>query len=85
MSKISNKKIAANIDQEPAVEAIKRMIRYTRKESEKDGRILCAYLLDMALQSLEEGSEDIDLLLRTKTTPLTIGQGNDHEGARTPV
>jgi hypothetical protein len=64
----------AEIEQEPAIEAIKRMIRYTKKESDKDGRTFCSYFLDMALQSLEDGSEDVDSILKTKITPLMVGQ-----------
>lgn len=68
------------IEQEPAVEAIKRMIRYTKKEADKDGRTFCSYCLDMALQSLEDGSEDLDTLLKTKITPLMVGQQNAAQG-----
>jgi hypothetical protein len=28
----------------------------------------------MALQSLEDGSEDVDMILKTKITPLMVGQ-----------
>ena len=62
------------VEQEPAIEAIKRMIRYTKKESDKDGRTFCSYFLDMALQSLEDGSEEVDSILKTKITPLMVGQ-----------
>lgn len=64
------------MEQEPAVEAIKRMIRYTKKEADKDGRTFCSYCLDMALQSLEDGSEELDMILKTKITPLMVGQPN---------
>lgn len=77
MSKIVDK---TDIEQEPAVEAIKRMIRYTKKEADKDGRTFCSYCLDMALQSLEDGSEDLDTLLKTKITPLMVGQQNARQG-----
>jgi hypothetical protein len=76
MSKNIRKTDHAKTDQEPAVEAIKRMIRYTKKESDKDGRTFCSYCLDMALQSLEDGSEDLDTILKTKITPLMVGQQN---------
>lgn len=66
--------IRAEHEQEPAVEALKRMIRYTKKESDKDGRTFCSYFLDMALQSLEDGTEDVDSLLRSKVTPLMVGR-----------
>lgn len=72
MSRNSNKKVIAESDMEPAVEAIKRMIRYTRKEADKDGRTFCSYFLDMALQSLEDGSEDLDTILKSKITPLMV-------------
>ncbi len=74
MSKTVRKSAISNAQQEPAVEAIKRMIRYTKKESDKDGRTFCSYFLDMALQSLEDGSEDVDMILKTKITPLMVGQ-----------
>ncbi|WP_299813724.1 hypothetical protein [uncultured Roseibium sp.] len=76
MSKTVDKPIPAESLQEPAIEAIKRMIRYTRKESDKDGRTFCSYFLDMALQSLEDGTEDLDMILKTKITPLMVGQQN---------
>lgn len=74
MSKTVNKSDRPAIEQEPAVEAIKRMIRYTKKEADKDGRTFCSYCLDMALQSLEDGSEELDMILKTKITPLMVGQ-----------
>lgn len=74
MSKTVGKPDRAELEQEPAIEAIKRMIRYTKKESDKDGRTFCSYFLDMALQSLEDGSEDVDMILKTKITPLMVGQ-----------
>ncbi|WP_428649167.1 hypothetical protein [Roseibium sp.] len=76
MSKTVSKPDLVDASQEPTVEAIKRMIRYTRKEADKDGRTFCSYFLDMALQSLEDGSEDLDTLLKTKITPLMVGQQN---------
>lgn len=77
MSEHSKSKSAATLDQEPAVEAIKRMIRYTQKEADKDGRTFCSYFLDMALQSLEDGSEDLDTILKAKVTPLMVNQPKD--------
>ncbi|ERS02035.1 hypothetical protein Q675_08015 [Labrenzia sp. C1B70] len=74
MSKTVSKSDRTELEQEPAIEAIKRMIRYTKKESDKDGRTFCSYFLDMALQSLEDGSEDVDMILKTKITPLMVGQ-----------
>ncbi|MEM9635930.1 MAG: hypothetical protein AAGA50_31745 [Pseudomonadota bacterium] len=74
MSKTVSKPDRKVVEQEPAVEAIKRMIRYTKKEADKDGRTFCSYCLDMALQSLEDGSEDLDMILKTKITPLMVGQ-----------
>ncbi|GAA0781581.1 hypothetical protein E1180_21115 [Roseibium denhamense] len=74
MSKTAYSQQAPDFEQEPAIEAIKRMIRYTKKESDKDGRTFCSYFLDMALQSLEDGSEDLDTMLKSKITPLMVGQ-----------
>lgn len=76
MSKNANIKPVQDQDLEPAVEAIKRMIRYTQKEADKDGRTFCSYFLDMALQSLEDGSEDLDTILKTKVTPLMINKAS---------
>jgi len=76
MSKTVGKPESADKEKEPAVEAIKRMIRYTKKEADKDGRTFCSYCLDMALQSLEDGSEDLDMILKSKITPLMVGQQN---------
>ncbi|MEP4676514.1 MAG: hypothetical protein ABJZ99_01165, partial [Lentilitoribacter sp.] len=74
MSKSSGNQIMSNVEHEATVEAIKRMIRYTKKEANKDGRNFCCYFLDMALQSLEDGSEDVDSILKTKVTPLMVGK-----------
>jgi len=77
MSELSKSKPAADPGLEPAVEAIKRMIRYTQKEADKDGRTFCSYFLDMALQSLEDGTEDLDSIMKTKVTPLMVNQSGD--------
>jgi|GEM_PF-2019257 len=82
MSKTVSKPDLAETQQEPAVEAIKRMIRYTKKESDKDGRTFCSYFLDMALQSLEDGSEDLDMILKTKITPLMVGQQSSSSSSK---
>lgn len=74
MSKTVSKSDRPAKELEPAVEAIKRMIRYTKKEADKDGRTFCSYCLDRALQSLEDGSEELDMILKTKITPLMVGQ-----------
>jgi hypothetical protein len=76
MSELSKMKPAGQ-QQEAAVEAIKRMIRYTQKEADKDGRTFCSYFLDMALQSLDDGSEDLDTILKSKVTPLMVNQTNE--------
>ncbi|MCX2722905.1 hypothetical protein [Roseibium salinum] len=76
MSKTVGKPEFSEAQQQDAVEAIKRMIRYTKKEADKDGRTFCSYFLDMALQSLEDGSEDLDMILKTKVTPIMVGQHN---------
>lgn len=80
MSKTNCNLNSTEVEKEAAVEAIKRMIRYTKKESDKDGRTFCSYFLDMALQSLEDGSEDVDMILKTKITPLMVGQQNTDSG-----
>ena len=60
---------------ELAQETLKRMIYFTKREAEKDGRTFCAYFLDMALNALDEDSEEMNMLLKAKITPLTVSEG----------
>lgn len=56
-----------------ADETLKRMIFFTKREAEKDGRVFCAYLLDLALNALDEDSQEMNMALKAKITPLTVG------------
>ncbi len=76
MSKKANSVSAVDLDKESTIETLKRMIRYTKTEADKDGRTFCSYCLDMALQSLDDGSEDVDAVLKGKVTRLIVGQEN---------
>lgn len=60
-------------DIESADETLKRMIFFTKREAEKDGRVFCAYLLDLALNALDEDSKEMNMALKAKITPLTVG------------
>jgi hypothetical protein len=57
------------LDQE---ESLKRMIFFTKREAEKDGRTFCAYLLDLALNALNEDNAEMNMALKAKITPLTM-------------
>ena len=59
-----------SLEGELADETLKRMIYFTKREAEKDGRTFCAYLLDLAMNALDEDSDDINLTLRAKLTPI---------------
>jgi len=71
-----SKAVDIDLTQAPADElgqdTLKRMIYFTKREAEKDGRTFCAYFLDMALNALDEDSEEMNMLLKAKITPLTI-------------
>ena len=56
-----------------ADEALRRMIAFTKREAEKDGRTFCAYLLDMAYNALNEDNPEMNMALRAKITPLPLG------------
>ena len=68
-------------DSESAAETLKRMIRYTKTEADRDGRTLCSYFLDMALHSLDEDSKDLDRVLKAKITPLVVKDTRRMENA----
>ncbi|MEJ8474403.1 hypothetical protein [Roseibium algae] len=84
MSKSTDTDQAANVlDQE---DSLKRMIFFTKREAEKDGRTFCAYLLDLALNALNEDNPEMNQALRAKITPLsmdlkTSAQSNDEVAA----
>jgi len=64
---------ASSADQPQSPEdTLKRMIYFTKREAEKDGRSFCAYFLEMALNALEEDSEEINEAVRTKIVRLAI-------------
>ncbi|ADZ70418.1 hypothetical protein [Polymorphum gilvum] len=70
MSKVAEVKSPDALDSELATDSLKRMIYFTRREAEKDGRTFCAYLLDLAMSALDEDSEAINAALKAKLTPL---------------
>ena len=67
---------------ELAQETLKRMIYFTKREAEKDGRTFCAYFLDMALNALDEDTGELNEMLKAKITPLTVSAG---KGSDTPA
>lgn len=56
-------------DGELTNESLKRMIYFTRREAEKDGRTFCAYLLSLALKALDEESDEINAAIKSKFAP----------------
>ncbi|MFD1694060.1 hypothetical protein [Roseibium aestuarii] len=46
------------------------MISFTKREAEMKDRTFCAYLLDLALSALDEDSEEMNLALRARITPM---------------
>ncbi|WP_417689682.1 hypothetical protein [Roseibium sp.] len=72
-AKESNKaKSQEELDQD---ESLRRMIAFTKREAEKDGRTFCAYLLDMAMNALSEDTPEMNMALKAKITPLSLEQG----------
>ncbi|WP_153769263.1 pentapeptide repeat-containing protein [Labrenzia sp. CE80] len=51
---------------EPGLESIKRMLYFTKREAEKEGRTFCAYLIDLSIQSLYDLSEEESEALRSE-------------------
>lgn len=72
MSKATNLDPKRAVDAELDEDSLKRMIFFTKREAEKDGRTFCAYFLDMALNALDEDSEEMNMMLKAKITPLTV-------------
>lgn len=72
MSKVTEIDLAKVTSDELGQETLKRMIYFTKREAEKDGRTFCAYFLDMALNALDEDSEEMNTMLKARVTPLTI-------------
>lgn len=73
MSKVSkNQETMAATKAEEEAESLKRMIEFTKREAEKDGRAFCAYLLDMALNALSDDNPEMNMAVKAKTTPMTI-------------
>ena len=50
-------------------DSLKRMIYFTKREAEKDGRTFCAYLLDLAMNALDEDTDEVNMALRTRLMP----------------
>lgn len=72
MSKATNLDLKRAVDAELDEDSLKRMIFFTKREAEKDGRTFCAYFLDMALNALDEDSDEMNMMLKAKITPLTV-------------
>ncbi|MTI46086.1 hypothetical protein E1178_21005 [Roseibium hamelinense] len=72
MSKATDRDLHEAVSEELERDSLKRMIYFTKREAEKDGRAFCAYFLDMALSALEEDSEEMNQLLKAKVTRLPI-------------
>lgn len=72
MSKASEATQVNSQDQLDQEESLKRMIFFTKREAEKDGRTFCAYLLDLALNALNEDNAEMNMALKAKITPLTM-------------
>lgn len=72
MSKATNLDPELTADAQLDEDSLKRMIFFTKREAEKDGRTFCAYFLDMALNALDEDSEEMNMMLKAKITPLTV-------------
>ncbi len=77
MSKENDIDLKKALEDENVQDTLKRMIFFTKREAEKDGRVFCAYFLDMALNALDEDSEEMNALLKAKITPLTMSGGTD--------
>lgn len=58
-------------DQEELEDGLKRMIYFTKREAEKDGRTFCAYLLELAMNALDEDSDEMNSALKAKLTPMS--------------
>ena len=76
MSKTVNKKISDAVAGDLPGDSLKRMIYFTKREAEKDGRTFCAYLLDLAMSSLDENSDDLNMALRAKLMPSSLKSVN---------
>ncbi len=61
--------------QDMSAESLKRMIYFTRREAEKDGRTFCAYLLTMAANALDDDAADVNEALRAKLSPGDLLRG----------
>lgn len=82
MSKISNLNASNNCLEESAEESLKRMIYFTKRQAEKDGKTFCAYFLDMALNALEEDSDEMNALVKSRVTPLPFPGTDSRESAK---
>ncbi|MBO6755384.1 MAG: hypothetical protein JJ902_03590 [Roseibium sp.] len=74
MSKATEAPEAQASQDDSPEDTLKRMIYFTKREAEKDGRAFCAYFLDMALNALDEDSDEMNALIKAKVTPLTLNR-----------
>ncbi len=69
MSKPTDIDVTKALSDELGQDSLKRMIYFTKREAEKDGRAFCAYFLEMALNALDEDSDEMNMLLKAKIEP----------------
>ena len=82
MSKISNLNASNSYLEESAEESLKRMIYFTKRQAEKDGKTFCAYFLDMALNALADDSDEMNALVKARVTPLPFPGTESRETAK---
>ncbi|EFO33877.1 conserved hypothetical protein [Roseibium sp. TrichSKD4] len=66
-------------------ESLKRMIYFTKRQAEKDGKTFCAYFLDMALNALADDSEEMNALVKSRVTPLPFPAAQAQKQAQNNV
>ncbi|GGB44449.1 hypothetical protein GCM10011316_15580 [Roseibium aquae] len=81
MTSTREKHTLPSLEAEDAQDSLKRMIYFTKREAEKDGRSFCAYFLEMALNALEEDSEEINEAVRSKIVRLPIAPQDNARSA----
>ncbi|MBO0344630.1 hypothetical protein J0X15_05310 [Roseibium sp. CAU 1637] len=61
-------------------ESLRRMITFTKREAERKDRTFCAYLLDLALNALDEDSEEMNSALRARIIPAPLASTSTEKG-----
>ncbi|MTH96253.1 hypothetical protein [Roseibium sp. RKSG952] len=72
MSKAIKRDIEDALSDELERDSLKRMIYFTKREAEKDGRAFCAYFLQMALSCLDEETDEMNEIVRAKITRIPV-------------